>query len=522
MASSNVLLDKQMKNMLNESIEFGKVKYASYLEEANKAYQETHGTTMPLHLQTTLVKNLRATEEFCEGKEYFREETTPGGINAFIHHAFDMVTAILPNTVIEEFCTIQGMDKRIGEVFYMDIIKGTTKGSNNIAGGEYLSSQYGPKTGQDYSDDRVDLEQIGIGNNADTNTFTPVAWTPMKALYNLGLSGPYKALINYTIGGVSYTATMNSANVITGQNISSGSYNPSTRAVTINWNPAAPDYGTPIYISYDYDSATVGAGAVIASQNSSYENSDASGGIGVNNANLVSGLPEVDIQLTSQIVTAKRRALKTKWLLDTAAMLSKEHGKDIEKELLDAVIAGVMNEIAVELASDVYNTASAGPQVSFAIAPAGLTNIPYVIHRQELLGTIISADINIESAVRKVKANFVIGGASFSNVVRGMPVDLFKPADYSDATPVGMHVIGKLNNQYKIIQNFDYPTNAFAVGAKGNTWLLTGMIYAPFIPLMTTKPITDENLNTFRSLLTYYGKKVVNSSFYNTGIITAN
>jgi len=101
MASSNVLLDKQMKNMLNESIEFGKVKYASYLEEANKAYQETHGTTMPLHLQTTLVKNLRATEEFCEGKEYFREETTPGGINAFIHHAFDMVTAILPNTVIE-------------------------------------------------------------------------------------------------------------------------------------------------------------------------------------------------------------------------------------------------------------------------------------------------------------------------------------------------------------------------------------------------------------------------------------
>ncbi len=63
-----------------------------------------------------------------------------------------------------------------------------------------------------------------------------------------------------------------------------------------------------------------------------------------------------------------------------------------------------------------------------------------------------------------------------------------------------MHVIGKLYNQYKIIQNFDYPADAFLVGAKGNSWLYTGYVYAPFYPIMTTKPIVDEDLMTWRSL----------------------
>jgi len=409
-----------------------------------------------------------------------------------------MVTAIIPSTIIDEMVSIQGMDKRVGEIFYMDFLIGTQKGYYQV-GNEYLSSQYGPKTGQSYSDDRVTEEpfntQPAAVSNAALSYSTVLAWSPVV----INGTVPNYLTFDYWMSGVQYTGQYDGI-TFSGYkvNASGCSWTPKTQTLVIAFTTAL-DSGTLLDVNYYWNGAT-------ASSNSA--------------DGLVSGLPEVNVELTSAIVTAKRRALKTKWLLDAAAMLAKEHGKDIEKELMDAVIAGVMNETAVEVASDLYNNAAAGSPVTFANTPPS-TQIPYVIHRQELFASIIDADTNIESAVRKVKANFVVGGSQFSNIVKGMPVDMFKPSEYADAVPVGMHVIGKLNNQYKCIQNFDYPTTAFLVGAKGNNWLTTGYVYAPFIPLMTTKPITDENLVTWRSLLTWYGKKIVNASFYNQGLITA-
>ena len=488
---SQYLLEESINKMLNESLQIGKSRYAPYLESASQAYYNQTGRQMPTNLQSTLVRNLMATQGAFESagydvQKYIKEESTPDSIGQFIHHAFDMVTAIIPSSIIEEFATIQGMDKRIGEIFYMDIIKGTTKGSST-KGDNYLSSQFGPQTGEDYSDERINLEPAGTGDGG-TTAFTGTAklvspWSPYKT---------GTVIMTFTIGAVVYTATDGGSGAFAANaNIASSVIDYTNGTVSVTFN-TAPDNLTKIYLSYSYASTTVGA----------------------------SGLPEVDVKLTNQLVTAKRRALKTKWLLDTAAMLSKEHGKDIEKELLDAVVAGVMNEIAVECANDIYNVANAGLPVQFTKTPPS-PQIPFVIHRQELLASVVQADVNIESAVRKVKANFVIAGSEFTNIVRAMPVDLFKPASYADATPVGMHVIGTLNNQYKIIQNFDFASTAFVVGAKGNNWLTTGYVYAPFIPLMTTRPITDENLVTFRSLLTYYGKQVVNSSFFNKGVIVA-
>ena len=503
----SALLEQNISRMLSDTVGMYKTRYQPQLETAEKAYYECKGVKMPSNLSSALVKNLKATEDFFSGEgKYLAEETGPGDINAFIHHAFDMITAIIPGNVIEEFATIQGMDKRVGEIFFMDIVKGSAKAPAG-KGDNYLSSQFGPNTGQNYSDERILGEQVGtIADGATTAVFTDtVAWTPVKTAsastfdVATGLI-PVRANFYFTSGGVEYTAQVNVAGTLYAPvaGVTSATLTTAGVATLTLTGGTIVDTQTYVTIDYEYDSTNATA---------------------YNTATGV-GIPEVDLKVTSSIVTAKRRALKTKWLLDTAAMLSKEHGKDIEAELLDAVIAGVMNEIAVEAASDIYNAANAGTAVSFSITPPS-TQIPYIVHRQELLGKIMQADTNIETAVRKVKANFVIGGSDFSNVVKGMPVDMFKPASYADAVPVGMHVIGSLNGQYKIIQNFDFQHSQFVVGAKGNSWLLTGYVYAPFIPLMTTKPITDENLTTFRSLLTYYGKKLVNSKFYNQGVITA-
>jgi len=440
------------------------------------------------------LKTLKATNDYFvergyDVRKYVKEATTPSDIGAFIHYAFDMITAILPSMAIEEFATIQGMDKRIGEIFFFDFVAGSKKPPFNV-GDSYLSSQYGPRAGKygSYSSEWVNDEDIGNGDGSTTSFNSSLSWIPV-----IEPSSDEQIVIKFSVGGTDYEALYDGSNIVNdGGNISSININYNSGDITVVFG-TPPDDGTTIFVDYMYNSTAIGE--------SDY-----------------SGLPEVDVRLTSKLVQAKRRMLKTKWLLDSAAMLTKEHGKDIEKELLDAVIAGVANEIQVEIARDIYMKATGG-EVSFSNTPPS-TQIPYVFHRQELLGAVINADTMIESKVRKIKANFVIGGAKFSNVVKGLPRDIFEPADYGDTPPVGLHVIGKFYNQYKVIQNFDYPSDAFLVGAKGNSWLYTGYVYAPFIPLMTTKPITDENLVTWRSLLTYYGKKMVNSDFFVRGKIT--
>ena len=99
---------------------------------------------------------------------------------------------------------------------------------------------------------------------------------------------------------------------------------------------------------------------------------------------------------------------------------------------------------------------------------------------------------------------------------------MFDSVAYADKTPVGMHVIGVLDNQWKVIQNFDYANNKFLIGAKGPDWLTTGFVYSPYIPLMTTPVNWNLAGDHWRSLLTWYGMKTINTKFYHRGTVSAS
>jgi len=214
----NLLLESSINNMLTDSIGIYKQKYAKYVDNAEKANFESTGRKLSTNLTSTLVKNLKATEDFLGERGYLKEETTPSDINAFIHHAFDMISAIIPGNVIEEFATIQGMEKRVGEIFFMDIIKANSKAPATL-GDNYLSSQYGPNTGQNYSDERVLGEVIA---SSDNTTFTgTVTWNPVKSagadpLFVDCLTGlvSVRAKFYFTYGGDNYVGDITSANAV--------------------------------------------------------------------------------------------------------------------------------------------------------------------------------------------------------------------------------------------------------------------------------------------------------------------
>jgi hypothetical protein len=56
-------------------------------------------------------------------------------------------------------------------------------------------------------------------------------------------------------------------------------------------------------------------------------------------------------------------------------------------------------------------------------------------------------------------------------------------------------------------------------GYKGNSFLDTGYVYSPYIPLYTTPTIILDDFIGRKGIGTQYGKKTINSLFYVTGTL---
>ena len=60
-----------------------------------------------------------------------------------------------------------------------------------------------------------------------------------------------------------------------------------------------------------------------------------------------------------------------------------------------------------------------------------------------------------------------------------------------------------------------YKQNTILMGFRGNNFLETGAVYAPYIPLVQTPLVYDPiNFTPRRGVLTRYAKKVVRPEFY--------
>lgn len=503
----NPILERQVLERQQSVIDSGRARYSRWIESAKDADRN-----MSMHMEANIIQALHNVENqmYKHGwrpddinkifNKIVKEDVTkPSDIDSFINYGFDMITAALPGTVIEEYASIQTIDKRVGEIFYMDIVQGSNKGSYN-KGDPYLSSLTGPQTGMDYSNERIDIEEIYDGDGS-TLIFSGaiLGYGPITTGTNpssVNLNPVLRYIIGSTLFETQGVVVGSNVTFTDAVNISSATLNLTTRQLDVTFLATkAPDNNTKVSVTYYFTGST----------------------------DAVVQIPEVYLRLTSKFVTAVRRFMNTRWMIDTVFMLQKEHGRDMEKELTEKTLSGVMNEIAIEVAYKILKgaTANGGLYSDFDKTSPAPGTIPYVVHRQEVLGHISTMAVDIEDGTRDMTANFVIAGKDLINVIRGLPRDMYEPVKYPDKVPTGIHVVGLLDNQYKVIQNFDYPADEFIVGAKGPDWLTTGCVYAPFIPLMTTPINWNLNGDQWRSILSWYAVELVNSGYYSKGRVIA-
>ena len=82
---------------------------------------------------------------------------------------------------------------------------------------------------------------------------------------------------------------------------------------------------------------------------------------------------------------------------------------------------------------------------------------------------------------------------------------------------IGAEKVGTLSNRFTVYKDPYFPRNKILVGYKGGSYLETGYVYAPYVPLIVTPTIfAPEDFTPRKGVMTRYGKKMVRSDFYGT------
>lgn len=93
----------------------------------------------------------------------------------------------------------------------------------------------------------------------------------------------------------------------------------------------------------------------------------------------------------------------------------------------------------------------------------------------------------------------------------------FNASNYSDASKYAMGVqqIGQLKRMIDIYKNPYMLQNVILVGFRGKSFLETGAVFAPYIPLIMTPLLYDpDTFQPRKGVITRYAKKMIRPEFY--------
>ena len=252
-------------------------------------------------------------------------------------------------------------------------------------------------------------------------------------------------------------------------------------------------------------------------------------------------IPEIDIKIESISVVASTRKLRARWSPELAQDLNAYHSLDAEVELTQILSEQIALELDREILNDLLTTGTGanffwsrapgkfvnkqtGSEVSRATSlTPGPTFTGTVREWYETLSeTIIDVANEIHRKTLRGSANFIVVSPDVATIMEASI--LYKPVYSIDGsgqvgTPmsIGAEKIGTLSNRFTVYKDPYFPRNKILVGFKGGSYLETGYVYAPYVPLIVTPTIfAPEDFTPRKGVMTRYGKKMVRADFYGT------
>ena len=258
-----------------------------------------------------------------------------------------------------------------------------------------------------------------------------------------------------------------------------------------------------------------------------------------------SELPEIDIKVDSVAITAVTKKLKAKWTPELAQDLNAYHNLDAEVELTGILSEQIALEIDQEILQDLVKGATArvaywsrrpgkfvnrdtgGAVESWTTGVTSSTNLLGADFTgtvsewyETLLETINDVSADIHRKTLRGGANFLVVGpetASILEMTAGFRAAVTVDADRGMA---GAVKVGSVNKKWDIYVDPYFRRNLVLVGRKGASFLESGYVYAPYVPLQVTPTIFDpDDFTPRKAVMTRYGKKMVRPDMYGLVVI---
>jgi hypothetical protein len=251
-------------------------------------------------------------------------------------------------------------------------------------------------------------------------------------------------------------------------------------------------------------------------------------------------LKEIDIKVDSVAVTAMTRKLKAKWSPELAQDLNAYHNLDAEVELTSILSEQIALEIDQEILKDLTEGATAGTlywsrmpgkflnRESGAAVDPGAITLAYPDFTgtvsewyETLLETINDISARIHRKTLRGGANFVVCGPEVASILEFTAGFRANTAvDAENAGSWGAQQVGSLSRKMDIHVDPYYPRSVVLVGRRGSSFLESGYVYAPYVPLQVTPTIFGpEDFVPRKGVMTRYAKKMVRPDMYGIVVV---
>ena len=252
-------------------------------------------------------------------------------------------------------------------------------------------------------------------------------------------------------------------------------------------------------------------------------------------------IPEINIKMQSQAITAKTKKLKAVWTPEFAQDLNAYQNIDAEAELTNIMSEYISMEIDLEILDMLIDDAAAATEywtvLNNGVYNSSNTNgfdFPSSTSQTGFYNTQGAWFATLGTKMQKVSnkihqltlrggANFLVCSPTVATVLESIPG--FASNSNGDAAnmeyAMGVVKAGSINNRYTVYKNPYMTENVILMGFRGKQFLESGAVFAPYIPLIMTPLVYDPATFTPRKgLMTRYAKKMLRPEFYGKIIVS--
>lgn len=280
--------------------------------------------------------------------------------------------------------------------------------------------------------------------------------------------------------------------------------------------PMSQPTGKAFYLDFKYGSGADAGNRIDQMANFNKNYADATEG---------GPVKEINFDLSSDAVEAEEKKLKYITTVEATQDLKAYHPTlDAEDELMKVLSAELIREINSILLSDALANATAGNVNWSKTVPS---TAPWnVLNPKEYKETLYEAITDANNLIFKKRfrnANWIV--ADPDTCVRLEKLEDFKAENTADDAVLNVSVRyeGVLKGKYRIFKDPWFTANKMMLGYKGASWLDTGYVYLPYVPLYVTDRIVDpSDFKPRRGIMSRFAKKCVVGDMYSTVTLTGS